>query len=64
MLVHSFWLGVKLIRADYWLLSLVLFGVILGPTMFAVTSWYSASEKVFLVRERCLLAEQETNVDN
>ena len=38
---------------------LVLFDVVLGPTMFAVTSGYSVSEKVLFVRVRCLLAERE-----
>ena len=32
--------------------------------MFAVTSGYSASEKVLLVRERRLLAEREIDVDD
>ena len=36
----------------------------LGPTMFAVTLGYSVLEKVLLVRERCLLAERETNVND
>ena len=40
------------------------FGIVLGPTMFIVTSGYSASEKVFLVWERRLLAEWETDVDD
>ena len=43
---------------------LVLLGVMFGPTMFAVTSGYSISEKALLVWERCLLAEQETDVDD
>jgi len=32
--------------------------------MFAVTSGYSASEKVLLVREQRLLADRETDVDD
>ena len=43
---------------------LVLLGVVLGSTMFAVTLGYSASKKVLLVRERRLLAEWETDVDD
>ena len=39
---------------------LVLFGVVLVPTMFAVTSEYSVSEKILFLRERCLLAERKT----
>jgi len=39
---------------------LVLFGVVLGPTILAVTSGYFTSEKVLLVRERCHLAKRET----
>ena len=44
--------------------SLVLFGVVLGPTMFAVTSGYSVSEKVLLMREGRLLAEREIDEDD
>ena len=43
---------------------LVLLGVVLGPIKFAVTSGYSTSEKVLLMRERCLLADQENDVDD
>ena len=43
---------------------LVFLGVVFRPTMFAVTSEYSVLEKVLLMRERRLLAEQETDVDN
>ena len=50
MPVHSFWFSIRLIRADYWLLSLLL-GIVLGPAMFAVTSGYSVLEKVLFVRE-------------
>jgi len=32
--------------------------------MFAVTLGYSASEKIFLVREQRLLTERDTGVDN
>ena len=32
--------------------------------MFAVTSGHSVSEKVFLMRERRLLAERETGIDD
>ena len=42
--------------------SLVVFGVVLRPTMFAVTSGYSMSEKVLFVRQRRLLVEQEVGV--
>ena len=41
-----------------------MFGVVFEPTMFAVTSGYSALEKVLLVRERRLLAERETGTDD
>ena len=37
-----------------------MFGVMLGPTMFVVTSGYFTSEMVLLVREQRLLAERET----
>ena len=43
---------------------LILLRVVLGPTMFAVTSGYSVSEKVRLVRERRLLAERKIDVDD
>ena len=43
---------------------LVLLGLVLRPIMFAVTSKYSASEKVLLVQERRLLAEREIDVDD
>jgi len=62
MLVHSFQLSVRLVGADYRLLPLSLVWRGLGPTMFAVTLGYSVSEKVLFLRERCLLAEQETGV--
>ena len=42
---------------------LLLLGVVLGPTMFVVTSGYSVSEKVLLVRERRLLADQEVDIN-
>ena len=42
---------------------LFLLGVVLGHTMFAITSWYSASEKV-LVRERRLLVDREADVNH
>ena len=44
--------------------SLLLLGVVLGPIMFAITSGYSVSENVLLVRERRLLADQETDIDD
>jgi len=50
----------RLLKADYRLLPLSPFGILIGPIMFAVTSGYSASEKILLMRERCLLAEWET----
>jgi len=37
---------------------------VLGPTIFVVTSGYSASEKVLLVRERSLLIERETGIND
>ena len=43
---------------------LVLLGVVLGPTMFAVTSGFSVSAKVLLARERRLLVDQETDADD
>ena len=43
---------------------LVLFSVVLGPTMFVVPSGFSASEKVLLMREQHLLAERKTGVDD
>ena len=47
---------------DYF--PLVLFGIVLELTMCAVTSGCSASEKVLLMRERSLLAERETGVND
>ena len=41
----------------------VLLGVVLGSTMFAVTSGYAASDKVLFVREQRFLAERETDVE-
>ena len=43
---------------------LVWLGIVFGPTIFAVTSGYFVSEKVLFVRERRLLAERETGVDD
>ena len=43
--------------------SLLLLSVVLGPAMLAVTSGYFVSEKVLLVRERCLLADREADVN-
>jgi len=43
---------------------LLLFGVVLGPTMFTVTSGYSVSERVLLVREQRLLVDWETDIDD
>ena len=42
---------------------LLLLGVVLEPTMFTVTSGYSMSEKVLLLRERRLLADRESDID-
>ena len=42
---------------------LLLLGVELGPTMFAVTSGYSVSEKVLFMWERRLLADREFDVN-
>ena len=64
MPVHSFRFSVRLVRADYWLFLLLLLGVVLGLTIFAVTSGYFVSEKVLLVRERRLLADRETDVND
>ena len=43
---------------------LLLLGVVLRPTIFAVTSGYSVSEKVLFVQEQRLLIDWETNVDD
>ena len=43
---------------------LLLLGAVLRPAMFAVTSKYSISEKVLLVRERRLLVDRETDADD
>jgi len=37
-------------------------GMVLGPTIFEVTSGYSTSEKILFLREQRLLAELETEV--
>ena len=63
MPVHSFWLGVRLIGATIGCFPLVLFGVVLGPTMFAVTLGYSVSEKVLLLWDRRLLADRKVEVN-
>ena len=47
---------------DYFFLLLL--SVVLEPTMFAVTLGYSVSEKVLLVRERRLLVNWETDIDD
>jgi len=64
MPVHSFRLSVRLVGADYCCFPIVLLGVVLGPTIFSLTSRYSSSEEVLLARERHLLAERETDVDD
>ena len=43
--------------------SLLLLGVVLRPTMFAVTSGYSVSEMVLFLWERHLLADREVQVN-
>jgi len=43
---------------------LLLLGVVLGPAIFAVASGYSVSERVLLMRERCLLADREADVNH
>ena len=63
MSVHSFWLVSDLSELTIGCFPLVLLGVVLGPTIFAVTSGYSVSEKVLLVREWRLLADRESNMD-
>ena len=42
---------------------LLLLGVVLGPTMFAVTSGYSVSEKVLFLWKRRFLADREVEVN-
>ena len=60
MLVHSFGLVSDSSELTIGCFPLVLFSVVHEPTMFAVTSGYSVSEKVLFLRERRLLAERET----
>ena len=54
MPIHSFWFLVRLIRQLFPLRLLI---------MFAVTSGYSMSEKVLLLWEKYLLADQEVEIN-
>ena len=63
MPVNSFRFSVRLVRVDYWLFPFTS-AWRLGPTIFVMTSGYSVTEKVLLVRERHLLANWETDIDD